>query len=677
MAEYIITQADLDKGNSYLKTLTTEHPVCRIADGVTGIPNNAFFDCSGLTSITIPDSAFYIGRGTFNGCTGLTSIIIGNDVTSIMDNAFVRCISLTSITIPNGVITIGNHVFEGCTSLTSITIPDSVTTIGNSAFDNCTSLTSITIPEGVTSIGRGAFNYCSSLTSIIIGNSVTSIGDDVFAGCSNLKTIYASEGFDTTLLDGKVPEGATILVKHMVELITLSQLKAYDDEKTNIWHNSFTTNNLTVNSSTVVNAVINSANVADLTVNNAVINSANVADLTVNSSTVVNGNVFTHKGFDVASINVISEYYYNQLGAAARNDAFYVTGPNGNMYFMGAKWTPSYVPSCSIAYVQLPRMADNMTSLTTSTLTFTSGAVTNNFVNGGKLNSIYNKTPFGGFVDMSLSVGTQANDGSIITNANELYITDASYMYNNCVNLTDTFVCNPSLITNAPSDYDPMRYCTNMESTFSSCYNFNQPVNIPDGVIYMTKTFSSCYNFNQPVNIPDGVTYMTNTFSSCYNFNQPVNIPDSVIYMKFTFASCYNFNQPVNIPDSVTQMRSTFSSCYSFNQPVTLGNNVKDMGYAFAQCNNFNQPVNIPDTVTNMDGTFSRCNNFNQPVSIPGSVTHMMQAFFECNTLRNSTVPIHISHTIELGNRSNYIYNSLINGLTGISFAPSRILNDL
>ena len=333
----------------------------------------------------------------------------------------------------------------------------------------------------------------------------------------------------------------------MEELITLSQLKAYDDEKTNIWHNSFTTNNLTVSNSVI---------------NNAVINSANVADLTVNSSTVVNGNVFTHKGFDVASTNIISEDDYNNLGAAARNDAFYVTGPNGNMYFMGAKWAPSYVPSYSVAYVNLPNMANDMNTLVSSTLTFTSGAVTNNFVNGGKLNIIYNKTPFGEGVDMSLSVGTQANNGSIITNANELYITDASHMYSKCQNLTDTFICNPALITNAPTGYDVMKYCTNMSNMFYNCTNFNQPIKI--------------------------------------------------------------------------------------------GNNVTDM-----------------------DGTFYYCTNFNQPVNIPDSVVNMTETFGNCTTLASSTVPIHISRTIAVGNTSNYIYNCLVNGRTGITFDPSRILNDL
>ena len=616
MAEYIITQEDLDQGNIHLQTLTAEHPVCRIADGVRGVPDNAFFDCSGLTSITIPDSAFYIGHGAFNGCSGLTSITIGN---------------------------------------------------------------------GVTSIGRSAFEICTGLTSITIPSSVTSIGGDVFFGCTSLTTIYVSEDFDTTLLDGKVPEGVTIEVIIVEKLITLSQLKAYDDEKTNIWHNSFTTNNLTVSNSVI---------------NNAAIDNANVTDLTVNNSTVVNGNVFTHMGFDVASTNIIDEDRYNNLGDAARNDAFYVTSPNGNMYFMGAKWVPSYVPYYSIAYVYLPNMANNMQALTTSTLTFTSGAVTNSFVNGDEYSTIYKKTPFGLVVDRSLPVGTQANDGSIITNANELYIVDASNMYKLCYNLTDTFICNPSLVTNAPSDYDPMRYCTNMANMFRGCHNFNQPIRIPDWVTNMDSTFLGCNNFNQPVNIPDSVLELTNTFYNCNHFNQPVKIGNSVTNMDRTFYGCHPFNQPVNIPDSVTSMASTFYWCNRLNQPVKIGNSVTNMDRTFIHCNNFNQPVNIPDSVTtmsetfrncinlnqpvnipngvtNMNFTFYNCNNFNQPVNIPDSVLELTNTFYNCKTLSNSTVPIHISHTIALGNTSNYIYSSLVWGRTGISFAPNRILNDL
>ena len=162
--------------------------------GVTSIGDHAFWDCSGLTSVTIPDGVTSIGDSAFSGCVALTSVTIPEGVTSIGDYAFAYCVSLTSVTIPDGVTSIGDSAFSGCTALTSVTIPGSVTSIGGGAFSGCTSLTSVAIPSSVTEIGGSAFSGCTGLTSVTIPDSVTSIGDSVFSGCTALTAVTISDG---------------------------------------------------------------------------------------------------------------------------------------------------------------------------------------------------------------------------------------------------------------------------------------------------------------------------------------------------------------------------------------------------------------------------------------------------------------------------------------------------
>ena len=177
--EVIIPQSVTFQGNTYI---------------VTSIGKYAFSNCSGLTSIAIPNSVTTIGRNAFSGCTGLTSIIIPESMTSIGSWAFAFCNGLTSVTIPNSVTSIGSWAFSGCTGLTSIIIPESVTTIEEGAFNGCTGLTEVTIGESVTSIGSAAFSYCDGLTSIIIPESATSIESNAFSNCTGLQSIVVAEG---------------------------------------------------------------------------------------------------------------------------------------------------------------------------------------------------------------------------------------------------------------------------------------------------------------------------------------------------------------------------------------------------------------------------------------------------------------------------------------------------
>ena len=174
-----------------------------IPNSVTSIGYSAFYGCSGLTSISIPNSVTSIGSSAFNRCFGLTSVSISNSVTSIGYTVFRGCSGLTSISIPNSVTSIGEQAFYGCSGLTSVSIGNSVTSIGSSAFYGCSGLTSVSIPNSVTSIGGSAFSGCSGLTGVSIPNSVTKIRDNAFDGCENLKNLRIEDGTETLVLGAK------------------------------------------------------------------------------------------------------------------------------------------------------------------------------------------------------------------------------------------------------------------------------------------------------------------------------------------------------------------------------------------------------------------------------------------------------------------------------------------
>ena len=166
---------------------------------VTAIGDWAFFGCSGITSLTIPDSVTSIGDYAFDSCSGITSLTIPASVTAIGNCAFAGCSDLERISVAshnaiydsrgdcNAIIeTATNTLIAGCKNTT---IPASVTSIGDSAFRGCSGITSLTIPASVTSIGNCAFDGCSGITSLTLPDSVTAIGYSAFSGCSGITSL--------------------------------------------------------------------------------------------------------------------------------------------------------------------------------------------------------------------------------------------------------------------------------------------------------------------------------------------------------------------------------------------------------------------------------------------------------------------------------------------------------
>lgn len=105
---------------------------------VTSIGKRAFWGCSRLASISIPNSVLEIGTSSFNGCSQLTSVTIGNSVESIGRGAFFDCKNLPSIVIPKSVTQIDNNIFMNCFSLCHIVVEE-----GNTVYDsreNCNAI---------------------------------------------------------------------------------------------------------------------------------------------------------------------------------------------------------------------------------------------------------------------------------------------------------------------------------------------------------------------------------------------------------------------------------------------------------------------------------------------------------------------------------------------------------
>ena len=146
-----------------------------------------------IEKVVIESGITEIGSGSFADHTNLTEVTFAKNskLKKIGGSAFLGCSGLTSITIPESVTTIVGWAFLGCTSLTSITIPSSVNSIGAYAFSACTSLTSITLPSSVISIEKEAFSDCAKLTTVTMkGATPPTLGDNIFESCEELNTIF-------------------------------------------------------------------------------------------------------------------------------------------------------------------------------------------------------------------------------------------------------------------------------------------------------------------------------------------------------------------------------------------------------------------------------------------------------------------------------------------------------
>lgn len=192
LASYDIKLTDEMFYSTYYSFVDEAKTAVAIANATqNGNPSQAVETYTG--SFEIPESIVYndveypvtaIAEGAFYYCTKLTEVIIPNTITSIGDKAFYMCTGIQSIDIPETVSEIDAFAFNNCTALTKITIPEGVTEIAEKCFLACSSLTTVELPSTIESIAEMAFNSCSKLTTVNIeATEVPNLGNMAFNGC--------------------------------------------------------------------------------------------------------------------------------------------------------------------------------------------------------------------------------------------------------------------------------------------------------------------------------------------------------------------------------------------------------------------------------------------------------------------------------------------------------------
>ena len=583
-----------------------------IPNSVTNIGNYAFRNCSSLTSVTIPNSVTSIGNYAFYYCYGLTSITIPNSVTSIGDKAFYACSSLTKVivpdiaawcnilfssssanplyyvkhiysdenneitdlVIPNSVTSIGSRAFEGCSGLTSVTIPNSVTSIGSSAFSGCSGLTSVTIPNSVTSIGISAFESCSSLTLVTIPNSVTSIGSSAFDGCSGLTSVT-------------IPNSVTSIGN-----------SAFDG-----------CSGLT--SVTIGNSVTSIGSMAFY-------GCSGLTSVTIgNSVTSIGGSAFFDcSGLKKVIVPDIAAWCEISFSGYAANPLYYAKHifsdenteitdlviPNsvtsiGDYAFDGCSGLTSVT------------IGNSVTSIGSSAFAYCSGLTSVTIPNS--------VTSIGGSAFYNCSGLTSVEIPNGVTSIGRSAF---------CVCSSLTSITIPNSVTSIGDD---AFYIT-------AWYN-----NQPEGLIYLGKVaykYKGTMPKNTAIDLEEGTTEIANeAFYNCYGLTS-ITIPNSVTSIgDHAFCNCSGLTS-ITIPNSVSSIGgSAFAGCSGMTS-VTIGNSVTSIGdCAFFECSGLTS-VTIPNSVTTIGiYAFYNCRSLTS-VTIPNSVTSIGEyAFYACSSLKEIT----------------------------------------
>ena len=536
---------------------------------VTSIGQQAFFGCTGLTSVTIPNSVTGIGDYAFRECTGLTSVTIPNSVTSIGYMAFYKCTGLTSITIGNSVTSISSYAFSDCSGLTSVTIPNRVTSIGEYAFRYCSGLTSVTIPNRVTSIGKQAFYDCIRLTSVTIPNSVTRIGSFAFYRIPNIVYSGSATGspWGARSVNGFV-DG--FLVYTDASKTTLLVCSPAAEGEITIPNSVTSIGNYAFDGCTGLTSVTIPNSVTSIGWG-AFYKCIGLTSVTIPSSVTSIGDVAFYDCISLSSITIPNSV--TSIGKSAFEYCTSLTSPVYNAHvfaFMPTSYSGAYTIPDGIESIAGGAFQE-CTGLTSVTIP----------------NSV---TSIGYMAFSGCSGLTSITIGNSVTSI-------SSYAFSGCSSLTSVTIGNSvtsigerafSRCSSLTSVTIPNSITTIGEYAFSGCTALTS-VTIPNSVTSIGyEAFYGCSGLPIVDNLRYADTYLVEvvdkSLSTC-------NIKQGTKWIgSHAFSDCTGLTS-VTIPNSVTSIGiRAFYNCTSLTS-VTIGNSVTKIGdYAFCDCGNL---VNI------------------------------------------------------------------------------------
>lgn len=714
--------AIVSKNNSSTSSLSTifgeQVTNYELGDNITVIGNYAFYGCTNLTSITIPNSVTTIGIGAFgenltsvtllgdtfvkkdyNSTSSLRTIfgeqvthyVLDGDIKKIGNYVFYDCTKLTSIQMPNSITNIGSHAFSGCINLKNIDMPNSVTIIGEGAFEDCTSITSVTLSNNMTKLESYIFQNCTSLLSFIIPDKINCIGNSAFQNCVNLKSIILPENVTSignsafqncsSLSSINIPNNVTTIgsyafsgCKNITSVDIPKNLKSI--ENNTFQHcTSLTSINIPNNVAKIGSfSFLGCIGLTSITIPNSVISIENSAfsdctglnSVTIpNSVTRINCYVFSGctslKSIHLSeNLTIIDDFAFSGCTGLLSVEIPIKVDSIGISAFSDCKELKSIIIPNSVKSIKQYAFL-NCSNLSTITIP-------------DSLKTIENSTFQNciGLIDIKIPDKVESIKSSSFRNCSGLISLELpnnvksieSFAFQNCTELASISI--PNSITRI--EYSVFSGCTSL--TF---------VKIPSNVTTIEDyAFNGCIGLSS-VELHDKIEKIGSyAFSDCANLTSFI-IPNNVKSIgSFAFQNCSNITS-ISIPTSVTNIENNpFSGCTNLTNITVEKDNavydsrdncnaiiIKETNMLICGCKN----TVIPSSILGIgDYAFQKCSGFTS-VMIPDSVTSIGNyAFQNCRELTKVVLPTNVTTigSYAFQNCSNLTFVTIPNSVTSI-----------